>query len=98
VAADETAFAYRDARFSALIAGAWLQSADNETNIQWVRDYYEALRPSSEEGGYVNFMSNDDENRVQTNYGQNYNRLVEAKKHYDPTNLFRLNQNIQPAV
>ncbi|HXG94533.1 MAG TPA: FAD-binding oxidoreductase [Blastocatellia bacterium] len=97
-AADETAFAYRDANFCTLIAGAWPDAADNERNTKWVRDYYEALRPYSEEGGYVNFMTDDDQSRIRDNYQQNYDRLVEVKKRYDPANLFRMNQNIEPSV
>ena len=93
---DGTAFAYREAMFSTVIAGAWPDPADNERNIQWVRDYYEALRPYSEAGGYVNFMSADDRDRVHTNYRQNYDRLVEIKTKYDPMNLFQINQNIKP--
>ena len=98
VAADETAFAYRDANYSTVIAGAWADPADNEANIRWVRDYYNALRPYSEEGGYVNFMADDDSGRVRSNYRQNYDRLAEVKKQYDPINLFCLNQNIVPAA
>jgi len=57
VPADGTAFAYRDAAFANIIAGTWKDRADNERNIAWVRRYYEALRPFSEEGGYVNFLA-----------------------------------------
>lgn len=97
VAADATAFAFRDADFLTNIAGAWHSPAENQKNIRWVREYYEALRPYSEEGNYVNFTSADDEDRVPVNYSQNYKRLVEIKTKYDPDNIFRLNQNIQPA-
>lgn len=93
---DGTAFAYRHATFAAVIVGAWPDTADNERNIRWVGDYYDALRPYSEEGGYVNFMSDDDQDRVRINYGDNYDRLVEIKSKYDPTNLFQMNQNIKP--
>ncbi len=97
LAPDATAFPYRHATFSAVISGAWPDPADNDRNIRWVRDYYEAVRPYSEEGGYVNFMSDDDAGRVRSNYGANYERLVAVKSKYDPGNLFRLNQNIEPA-
>ena len=70
--------------------------ADNDANIAWVRDYYDATAPHSEEGGYVNFMSGDDQDRIRANYGANYDRLVEVKRTYDPDNLFHLNQNIAP--
>jgi FAD/FMN-containing dehydrogenase len=65
--------------------------------MRWVREYEEALRPYSEGSGYVNFMASEDQDRVQLNYRQNYDRLVEIKSRYDPTNLFRLNHNIEPA-
>jgi FAD/FMN-containing dehydrogenase len=96
VASDDTAFAYRDATFATVIAGMWPDAADNDANIQWVRDYYDAVAPLSEEGGYVNFMSGDDQDRIKANYGGNYDRLAELKRKYDPDNLFHLNQNIRP--
>ena len=97
VRADETAFAYRDVDFSPVIAGMWEDPADNDDNIAWVRNYYEALQPYSVDGGYVNFMDADDQNRIKNNYRGNYERLRMIKRDYDPTNLFHLNQNIQPA-
>ncbi len=96
VASDATAFAYRDATFASVIAGMWPDAADNEANIKWVRDYYDATAPLSEEGGYVNFMAEDDQDRIKANYRGNYARLVEVKRKYDPDNLFHLNQNIKP--
>jgi len=70
--------------------------ADNERNIAWVRGYFEALQPYAAEGGYINFMSGDDQDRIKANYKGNYDRLVEVKRTYDPSNLFRVNQNIKP--
>ncbi|MFJ5073393.1 FAD-binding oxidoreductase [Streptomyces sp. NPDC088553] len=96
VAPDATAFAYRDASFATVIAGMWPDPSVNEANIAWVRDYYEATAPHSEEGGYINFMADDDRGRIRANYGANYDRLVEVKRTYDPDNLFHLNQNIEP--
>jgi FAD/FMN-containing dehydrogenase len=96
VAPSDTAFAYRDASFAAVIAGMWPDPADNESSIQWVRDFYDATAPLSEEGGYVNFMSGDDQDRIGVNYRENYDRLVDVKRRYDPENLFHLNQNIRP--
>jgi FAD/FMN-containing dehydrogenase len=97
VAADATAFAYRDATFATVIAGMWPDPSENEQNTAWVRDYYDATAPHSEEGGYVNFMAEDDQDRIRANYRGNYDRLAEIKQQYDPGNLFRLNQNIKPA-
>jgi FAD/FMN-containing dehydrogenase len=94
VAPDATAFAYRDANFAAVIAGMWPDPADNDANIRWVRDYYDAVAPQSERGGYVNFMADDDQDRVRDNYRGNYERLAQIKRKYDPGNLFHLNQNI----
>jgi FAD/FMN-containing dehydrogenase len=96
VASDATAFAYRDANFATVIAGMWPDPAQNQANIKWVRDYYDATAPHSELGGYVNFMAEDDQGRVKDNYRGNYDRLVAAKRKYDPDNLFRFNQNIRP--
>ena len=97
VAPDATAFAYRDATFATVIAGMWPDPADNEANTAWVKDYYAATAPLSEEGGYVGFMAGDDQSRIRANYKGNYDRLATVKRTYDPDNLFRLNQNIQPA-
>jgi FAD/FMN-containing dehydrogenase len=97
VAPDETAFAYRDAKFATVIAGMWPDPARNDANIQWVRDYYDATAPHSEAGGYVNFMADDDQERIRANYKGNYDRLVDAKRKYDPDNLFHHNQNIKPS-
>jgi hypothetical protein len=97
VGADETAFAYRDANFAPVIVAAWQDPADDRQRIQWVRDYYDATAPHSEAGGYVNFMADDDQNRVEDNYRGKFTRLQEIKRTYDPDNLFHLNQNIPPA-
>jgi FAD/FMN-containing dehydrogenase len=96
VASDATAFAYRDANFANVIAGMWPDPSQNEANIRWVRDYYAATAPLSEEGGYINFMAGDDQDRIRANYRGNYDRLVQVKRAYDPDNLFHLNQNIRP--
>jgi FAD/FMN-containing dehydrogenase len=96
VASDATAFAYRDATFATVVAGMWPDAADNEKNIAWVKDYYRALQPHSQAGGYVNFMAGDDQDRIRDNYKGNYDRLVAIKRKYDPDNLFHMNQNIKP--
>jgi hypothetical protein len=97
VPSDATAFAYRDAKFATVIAGMWPDPADNENNIKWVKDYYAAVAPHSAAGGYINFMSDDDQGRIRDNYKGNYDRLASIKKTYDPGNLFHMNQNIAPA-
>jgi len=98
VGADETAFGHRDKSFAPVIVGVWSDPADNAANIQWVKDYYAAIHPhSGGDGGYVNFMSSDDDQRAPANYGANYARLAAVKATYDPDNLFHINQNIVPA-
>ena len=96
VAPDATAFAYRDATFAPVIAGMWADPSQNEANIGWVRRYYNATAPHSEQGGYINFMADDDRDRIQVNYKGNYERLVQVKRAYDPDNVFHVNQNIRP--
>jgi FAD/FMN-containing dehydrogenase len=98
VGAGETAFGHRDKSFAPVIVGAWPNPADNEANIQWVKEYYAAIHShSGSDGGYINFMSGDDDQRVAANYGANYARLAAVKATYDPDNLFHINQNITPA-
>jgi FAD/FMN-containing dehydrogenase len=96
VAADATAFSYRDTTFVTNVAGMWPDPEENDANIGWVHGYHDALAPHSEQGGYVNFMSGDDQDRIRANYRGNYDRLVEIKRTYDPDNMFRVNQNIAP--
>ena len=96
VGANDTAFAYRDATYGMVLLAGWTDPAKDTERIAWLRDYYEALSPYSEPGGYVNFMQDDDDHRVRDNYRQNYDRLVQVKRTYDPDNLFHLNQNIAP--
>jgi FAD/FMN-containing dehydrogenase len=96
VAADDTAFAYRQATFAPVYIAAWQDPAVDKERIGWVRDYYNATAPYSEPGGYINFMQDDDQGRIQDNYRGHYDKLVEIKRRYDPGNLFHENQNIKP--
>ena len=96
VSSDATAFGHRDASFATVIAGMWPDSAQNEANTAWVRDYYAAIAPHSQAGGYINFAAADDQARAPENFGANYARLRDVKRTYDPLNLFHLNQNIVP--
>ena len=97
VGADETAFPFRDRSFGVGVFGTWHEPADDERITAWVRDYDDALRPFAGGGGYVNFSSSDEQGRVAETYGPNHARLARVKRRYDPTNLFRLNQNVVPA-
>jgi FAD/FMN-containing dehydrogenase len=94
---DETAFANRHTAFSGVIGGTWHDAAEDEQYISWVRDYFDALIPWTEPGGYVNFMAGDDQENSDASYGVKMERLQQIKAKYDPENLFRVNQNIVPA-
>ena len=91
----DTAFAYRDAKYAIVFLPHGTTRRRTE-RIQWVRDYYDAMAPYSEPGGYINFMQDDDYHKIHDNYRQNYDRLVQVKRAYDPGNLFHVNQNITP--
>ena len=92
-----TAFSYRDARWSMVIAGVDPDPARREAITAWTRAYGDALHPHSAGGAYVNFMMDEGEARVRATYRDNYDRLAAIKRHYDPDNLFCVNQNIRPA-
>ncbi|NUK49403.1 FAD-binding oxidoreductase [Streptomyces lunaelactis] len=96
VGPEETAFTYRDADFATALSPSLPTRADCEASVGWARAFAAALEPHSMEGGYVNFMDHDDQDRVRANYRQNYDRLTAIKRRYDPANLFRLNHNIAP--
>jgi FAD/FMN-containing dehydrogenase len=98
VDAADTAWSTRDARWSMVIAAIDPDPKQASALKQWGRAYWEAVHPYNLGGAYVNFMM-DDENdgRVQATYGPNFQRLAAVKKQYDPSNLFRVNQNIRPA-
>lgn len=97
VGPEETAWGHRDATFATVIAGMWPDPADNDANIAWVRGYYDETVAHSQLGGYINFMSEDDESNASANFGANYERLAQVKRDWDPDNLFHLNQNIRPS-
>ncbi len=97
VGESETAFPHRGLQYDLNIIASWTDPAENEQHIQWARDLSQAAQPFAADGVYVNFLGDEGEDRVRTSFGKNYDRLVEIKKKYDPTNLFRLNQNIKPA-
>ncbi len=97
VAADETAWGYRNARWAEVVFALDPEPGSLEELRAWVVDSWERLHGFSAGGSYVNFMVDEGQERVQAAYRDNYARLTEVKKRYDPENLFRLNQNIRPA-
>jgi FAD/FMN-containing dehydrogenase len=92
-----TAFSYRGATWAQVIVGVDPDPANNEQLIKWTKDYWLALHPHSAGGAYVNFMMEEGQDRIKATYRDNYPRLAEIKRKYDPTNLFHVNQNIKPA-
>jgi len=97
VAPEATAWPARDARWSMVIAAVDPDPANAGKLAAWARGYWKAVRPYTREGGYVNFMMGDeDADRVAAAYGRNHDRLAAIKATYDPANLFRVNQNIEP--
>jgi hypothetical protein len=95
---NETAWNYRDANWAQVMVGVDPDPANKEKITKWTKDYFDALHPFSAGGAYVNFMMDEGEERVKATYGGNYQRLAEIKAKYDPTNLFRVNQNIKPTT
>ncbi len=93
---DETAWGFRDANWSMVIAGVDPDPANNERMTKWARDYWQALHPHSAGASYINFMMEEGKDRIQATYGGNYERLQKIKAKYDPDNFFHVNQNIEP--
>ena len=94
---DATAFAYRNGGWVAVIAGIDPDPDNLPAAASWAEQYWQELHASSAGGGYVNMMMEDDgRDRVRAAYRGNYDRLVEVKRRYDPTNLFHINHNIPP--
>ena len=92
---DACAYSHRNARHALNISASWT-GEDSDKHIAWARDFDTAMQPYTL-GVYVNFLSNEGQDRVKAAYGpQKYDRLVALKRKYDPTNFFRVNQNIQP--
>ena len=98
VGASDTAFSYRDANFAVVIVGVDPDPANKQMITDWCKGYFDAVHPYSAGGAYVNFMMDEGQERVEASFRENYSRLAQIKSKYDPTNLFRVNQNIRPAT
>jgi FAD/FMN-containing dehydrogenase len=97
VGTSDTAWPARDGGWVQVIAGVDPDPANAELVSNWARSYSHAVRPYGTDGGYVNMMMDEGEDRVRAIYGLNYGRLAQIKGEYDPDNLFHVNQNIKPA-
>jgi len=94
---DATAMGWRaSARWAVHILGAWEDPAQNDAQIAWVRSIDEAMQPWAQKGTYLNYLMDEGEQRVRDSFGPHFDRMVALKTKYDPTNFFRLNQNIKP--
>jgi FAD/FMN-containing dehydrogenase len=94
----ETAYRQREAAHNVVINAVWTEDdPEGERHVAWAHEYYSALQSHAGEHVYVNFLGDEGADRVRQAYGKrHYERLVELKRRYDPTNFFRLNQNIEP--
>jgi FAD/FMN-containing dehydrogenase len=101
VDAAATAFGDRSMPWMVSIDSIWDTADQDEMNIAWTREFWERLQPYSDRGRiYLNFAGHGEDNDELTRrtFGPNYERLAAIKRRYDPTNMFRFNQNISPAA
>ncbi len=96
VGREETPWANRDAKYAGVIVGVDPDPSNADKITEWCKEYWEALHPYSMGGAYLNFIMDEGQERIKASYKENYDRLTTIKKKYDPNNLFRVNQNIQP--
>jgi hypothetical protein len=92
----DTAFAQRDTAFNIGIEAQWTDPADSDRNQAWARAAADDLKPYATAGNMPNFLDTEPDDVVQAAFGGNYDRLVDVKTKYDPTNFFSVNLNIQP--
>ena len=95
----ETAYAHRDTHYQLVILGCWDDPADDAAGIDWVRETFAATEPYAKPAQFLNFNIfevDDQVRRVRAGYGPNWDRLVAIKRRYDPSNVFRANNNIPP--
>jgi hypothetical protein len=93
-----TAFGLREDQWDYDVISQWTDPAESASHIQWTRDFWTAVEPFATGEVYVNHLDAEEATRIRAAYGPGYERLVALKNKYDPTNLFRLNQNIKPTV
>jgi hypothetical protein len=98
VAPSATAFPHRAEQYDFCILSQWSEASYSDRNLQWTKALFEAMRPHLEQSVYVNNLGDEGQVRVQAAYAENYPRLAALKRTYDPDNLFRANQNIDPST
>jgi len=92
-----SAYPHRQSEFDLVIISNWPDKQEDDKNINWTRNIWEALQPYLSHKAYVNALGVEGADRVKEAYGDNYQKLAELKRKYDPDNFFRMNQNIPPA-
>ena len=95
-----TAFPHREEQFCLVIVSCWQQPEEDQNNIHWARAFWQAILPHFSHRVYVNYVQDmgvEGEAKLTEGYGAHYDRLLALKRKYDPQNVFRLNQNINPA-
>ncbi|QAU33031.1 FAD-binding oxidoreductase [Janthinobacterium sp. 17J80-10] len=97
IAPGAMAYSSREANYVMNVHGRWESPAEDERVIAWAREFFGKSKPFASSGAYINFLTQDEADRIAFAYGAAYDRLVEIKKKYDPTNFFQMNQNIKPA-
>jgi hypothetical protein len=97
IATSATAFPHRAEQYDFLILSQWSDATDSDRNIEWTNALFQAMQPHLEKSVYVNNLGDEGPGRVKAAYGQNYPRLAALKRTYDPDDLFRANQNIDPS-
>ena len=96
IAPEAMAYSSRDANYVMNVHGRWESAAEDERCIAWAREFFAKSQPFASAGAYINFLTQEETDRIEFAYGAGYKRLVALKKKYDPTNFFRMNQNIKP--
>ncbi len=95
-APESMAYSSRDAKYVLNVHGRWESEKDDQQCIAWAREFFDKTKPFASGGAYINFLTEDEAERTESAYGPTFTRLQAIKKKYDPTNLFRMNQNIKP--
>lgn len=98
VPVDATAYPHRDVMYAMNVHTRWTEPSQDALCIAWAREFFSATAPHAAGSVYINFLTEDEGNRIEEAYGANYSRLAQLKSKYDPENLFRRNQNIKPSA
>ena len=97
VPAEAMAYSSRDAKYVMNVHGRWEIAAEDQPCIAWAREFFAKSTAVRQQRRLHQLLTQDETERIESAYGADYERLAKLKKKYDPTNLFRMNQNIRPA-